>query len=382
MNKFGYLIEVFGMKRLCMYAFLRIFRPFLLLKDKMLEIYKEKEFANKIYLRKELNNISVKDKRYSRKIDDFFGKYGKKINRHWHYCYADRNGIFSEKYIPEINYYTEIEPCLNKAKMATGYDDKNIYDILFKDILMPECLLRCMNGEFYNQKYERFLTPDDALSVLEPNKEYIIKPAIDGQGGKGIFKLIRRKDSVYLGNDLFNMDELPENYRQHFVVQPFIEQHQSLNRVYPHSINTIRVISLRLHDKIIILSTIIRFGNRGSFVDNGSSGGVACGIRPNGILKDFAVDTKLRKYRMHPYTKISFGGVEIPGIKEVKELVEYQHTKLPYFDIVSWDIAIHKSGEPVLIEINLMEQAVNFHQATNGPLFGDYTDEILDRVYG
>ena len=47
--------------------------------------------------------------------------------------------------------------------------------------------------------------------------------------------------------------------------------------------------------------------------------------------------------------------------------------------MASWDLAIDKNGEPVLIEVNLMYQGIGFLQINNGPLFGDYTEDILDR---
>ena len=49
----------------------------------------------------------------------------------------------------------------------------------------------------------------------------------------------------------------------------------------------------------------------------------------------------------------------------------------PYFKIISWDIAVNKSNMPVLIEYNPYKQGIDIQMAT-GPLFGKFTDEILD----
>ncbi len=47
--------------------------------------------------------------------------------------------------------------------------------------------------------------------------------------------------------------------------------------------------------------------------------------------------------------------------------------------MVSWDIAINKNGEPVLVEFNVISQGI-FFQHSYGPLFGDYTEQILTGV--
>jgi hypothetical protein len=48
---------------------------------------------------------------------------------------------------------------------------------------------------------------------------------------------------------------------------------------------------------------------------------------------------------------------------------------------VSWDIAFDEQENPVLIEANLKDGELDFHQLNNGPLFGDDTEKILDEVF-
>ena len=52
------------------------------------------------------------------------------------------------------------------------------------------------------------------------------------------------------------------------------------------------------------------------------------------------------------------------------------HHQAPFFKLISWDIGIDKDDEPVLIEYNCHGQSIDF-QAVNGPLFGEYTEEVL-----
>lgn len=48
--------------------------------------------------------------------------------------------------------------------------------------------------------------------------------------------------------------------------------------------------------------------------------------------------------------------------------------------MVSWDIAIDKDGDPVLIEANMRKGGINFHQFNNGPMFAG-GGQILLPVY-
>ena len=53
----------------------------------------------------------------------------------------------------------------------------------------------------------------------------------------------------------------------------------------------------------------------------------------------------------------------------------------PHFRLISWDIALDKNNNPIIIEANLKYGEIDFHQLNNGPLFGDDTKEILNEVF-
>jgi hypothetical protein len=97
-------------------------------------------------------------------------------------------------------------------------------------------------------------------------------------------------------------------------------------------------------------------------------------------LKSFAIDKNFFKYDIHPFTKASFSKKEIPMYNNIIETVIKLHNELNYFNMVSWDLALDKTGEVNLIELNLSGQGINFHQLNNGPLFGDMTSDVLAQV--
>jgi hypothetical protein len=71
----------------------------------------------------------------------------------------------------------------------------------------------------------------------------------------------------------------------------------------------------------------------------------------------------------------------VPGYNSAVEIVKKAHLKLGQFRFVSWDIAIDPNETPILIEYNLFYQGINLQQLSNGPLFGEMTDEVLEFVF-
>src|SRR5699024_5121572 len=51
-----------------------------------------------------------------------------------------------------------------------------------------------------------------------------------------------------------------------------------------------------------------------------------------------------------------------------------------HHDFVSWDIAIDVNGKPVFIEANFAGATWLYQLATQKPLFGELTEEILQHV--
>ncbi len=77
-------------------------------------------------------------------------------------------------------------------------------------------------------------------------------------------------------------------------------------------------------------------------------------------------------------TNVAFKGFQIPNYVDVVNMVKAMHPIIPYFKFVSWDIGLDQSDAPIFIEFNTYNQNIDGHQITNGPLFGKFTDEILE----
>jgi hypothetical protein len=320
------------------------------------------------------------DKQQASEIRSYWESCNIKCSLLWHQAYIAVNETMDNRYIPETVFYTKLEPWFNRKELCLAYEDKNMYHKLFPDIKMPEIILRNINGMYFNGLYEKLERPELFKLLKLYNGVYIIKPSLDSGQGKNVLTIRLSDSDIFIQDNPISFDELERKYVKDFLIQCKLDQYEPFERISPHLLNTLRVLSLRFGGKVHILSSILKMGSNGNLVDIESAEWISCGITDNGILKNFAIDKNFYKYDIHPYTKVSFGHLEIPMYNDIIETVMKLHNGLHYFNLVSWDIAIDKMGEVNLIEFNLSGQGINAHQVMNGPLFGDMTSDILAQM--
>jgi len=266
-------------------------------------------------------------------------------------------------------------------RVAHSFSDKNQYNKIFSIVLQPKTIARYIRSKFYDQSYQQLDQKEIIEKILSLNDPVIIKPSVESGAGRKVNILKSKSGSMFLNDEKVSFKNLLILYRTGFIIQEKITQHKSLNAVYPHSLNTIKLTSFRHQNKIKIISKLFRAGNNGHYLDNMNEGGFCCGIGDDGTLNEMAYSKTLKKYSEHPFTNTAFGNVTIPNFMVLKDKVKKLHQENPYCDIASWDFGINKDGDPVLIETNLKSQGILFQQLVKGPLFGEMTDEVLQEVF-
>jgi hypothetical protein len=306
----------------------------------------------------------------------YWKKYKIRINPKWHAFCASLNNIHSSKYISEDIFYNYIMPSLNNFTLAWAYRDKNMYDIFMKGIKMPKTVLRCMHGNLHNSDY-KLLNIENYQDGL-PNEEtdYFKKPTLESGSGSNIKKCKIRNGNIHIDETLRDINELISSYKGEFIIQAGISQTAILSDIYPYSVNSIRSISLRYKDQIIILSNLLKLGNNQNYVSNFWAGGVVCGIDHQGNVTEFCYDGKFSKMFEHPFTKKPFNNLILPNFGDLEKIIIQCHERLPHFDLVAWDFGLDNLNQYVLIEYNLLYVALNEHQVIDGPIFEKYLDEI------
>lgn len=287
------------------------------------------------------------------------------------YNSLNMNNHTLEYYIPDDFYHCFVDAFYSHPKRAKVLDDKNMYDMYFSDIKQPRTIARKIKGLYMNATY-KLISQDELINHCIGAENIIIKKSVDSEGGAGIVFWDKNCSINDLKKSVTAMSD--------FVIQEVIEQHPELSKINKSSINTIRIMTFSYDGEVKVLSSIIRMGVGGMRVDNATSGGLICGIDNTGRLRNYAVDIKANKCFKHP-SGIKFNDVVIPGYDKCVALVKklaprfYSVSKL-----ISWDLSVGKDGEPILIEVNLTYGGISIHQMTNGPIFGEMTEEILTDI--
>jgi len=216
-------------------------------------------------------------------------------------------------------------------------------------------------NNFYNADFE-VVEADKVMEFLDDYKDTIVVKQEFGWGGKEV-RVIHSTE--------FAPEQLRRN--NNYIIQPFIKQHKVLNELYPHSVNTFRVVTFQKKDGTIeVLFTMLRFGVDGIKVDNLTSGGQCIYLDPSGKAAKFGYDYwGLQTGEQHKNTGYRFADLEIPMFHKIGDACIRSHQKYPYLRFIGWDVCLHESGEPKLIEWNTDGPSLTWEDALFGPFFPD-----------
>jgi len=309
----------------------------------------------------------------NKRVKQYFKSRGYNLKHtDWHAYYRTLNGELHESYIPLGLFKSELSPKLNDKLKWPALLDKNLLYRIFSDFDQPTRVVQNINGFYY--KGDKVISKIDAIKwVIQQTKKLIIKPSIESGGGKKVI-VFKVQNGVTSYNDL-TVEQLFLLYKNDFIIQEFLEQSNAMRLLNPTSLNTLRVISYLNNDGVNILRVAARIGGLDSVIDNFKAGGLLCNVNENGQFGSFGC-TNRGNIKEHTFTGVKLSECSVPNFGLVVKMIKSMHVKIPYFKMVSWDIAINKDDKPVLIEYNTYNQGLEV-QIVTGPLFHEFTDEIL-----
>lgn len=325
---------------------------------------------------KKHTSSNVLTRAQKKEIKELYGKYTC-VNFTFHEFYTQKTGRFDKYYIPDDIYYDNIDRFYNDWKAAVYLDNKCYYDEwYFKGIGIPRTITKRTNGlwSVHKDGATSFVSDEEAYNLIS-EYDCFVKQALSSCGGNGVKKITK-------GTPTNEIERVVASLKSDIVVQEAIVQSDEMSKLNPTSTNTVRVLSfLDSCGKAKVYSAIVRMGVKGSIVDNASSGGITCGIQPDGRLKDIAYASNGTSFEVHPSSGLKFSEVVIPNYSKLLALASELHKSFPHFRLLSWDFALDKNNEPLVIEVNLCYGELDFHQLNNGPLFGGDTEKILEEVF-
>lgn len=307
--------------------------------------------------------------------------YKNNISNKWHRLYQSYTGEFDQNYFPEILFSCKLEPVLCPRGICKVLEDKGLLDILYGNVSglrLPRTIITNCSGVFYDGN-RNIISIADAIDLVEQwqwNKGFVIKPTLGTNSGKNVTII---KPGRYVSTE--KLKHIFMEYKQNYVVQEHITNSEALSSLYSNSLNTIRVITYILEDKLYNAPLTIRMGRSGNEVDNIHAGGIFVGLSEEGYLKSQAYSEYGDRYTAHPDSQIRFADCFIPNVALILECAYACHMNTPHVKCISWDFTLDEEDNPVLIEANMYGHSVWLPQMANGKsLFADNTGKMLNLI--
>ena len=327
---------------------------------------RRKDIYSRVYLpmnkKKDIDNLYIKN-------------YGKTIPYVWHKYYTAFTGNFDKYYFPELLYIPEFERFMNNNNSyVEAFSDKNILPMLANvaGVCMPETIYSCINGLVQDSEHNIVSLQD--VYILEG--EYFVKPTVETSSGIGC-QVINLKN----GNDSITNTKLSKILKlkgDNWVIQKRIKCHDSIEKIYPHSVNTFRIMTYIWKSEICVAPVIMRIGQGGANVDNAHAGGMFIAIDADGSLHDKAFTEFNLTFEEHPDTHLTYKGYKIPLFPNVLKAAIKCHSFIPQVGCINWDFTIDEMGNPILIEANIRGGGIWMFEMAHGTgIFGEKTPEIL-----
>ncbi len=309
-----------------------------------------------------------------KEVQDYYVEMtGRKVPLYCHEYFYSRNGVFTKDYVPENFYMCELVPRANLHSFQGAYGDKNLCDLLFPGENVVRSILKNINGYFFFDG--RPVTEEEAVSLCGNLNRVIIKPSRKSEG-RGVQAFSSTNGVTDL--DGKSVADLFREYGKDFLVQDCVKQHEALAALNPTSVNSMRILSYHSGMEVLIIYSVMRIGRNGAVVDNQSAGGICTAISNDGKLGKIAFGGYSEDNILKTDTGIVLEGYPVPSYDKAIGMVKRLHQRLPYFNLVGWDIAIQEDGEPVLIEFNTNP---GLSQSAFKSGMGEYTERIIRELW-
>lgn len=261
-------------------------------------------------------------------------------------------------YVPEFFFYELFLPWHNPKQYKILLADKIITEQFFRSLSIPQphTICKLINSDIYSEELDKINFKVIAQKINDINCSKIFAKPADGHGGHGIYIFKKDAKGQYKtkDNDIFDEDFLNiVGSKNNYIIQSGIDQDPEMSRLYPHSVNTFRILTENKKGTVRIVDPVFfRVGRSGAEVDNFDQGGLLLTINVDtGTMSDHAISSHGEHLKSHPDTEILFKGRKVSKWKEIKASIMKFATKLPQFTYIGWDISLSKNG-PTVLEAN------------------------------
>lgn len=356
--------------------------------DKRFSMRYRYQIYEKIYAEKsKLTSLSIANKREGE--SDYLNRW-KRISNFVSptaYRYYSQYIGNDSRIVPELVLRKVIEPIFHPVEYVEFYNDKNMYDKLFPKSFLAESVFRCIDGIFTNGNYEVLHDCNDSvlINICKKFEFIIVKPTRNtGHGGKVLlYQLDAWGRYKSIGHQIdFSIKSLVEYYNGNFVIQERLKQSTFTSQFNPSSVNTFRIFTYKSvkTNEVHVLGIVFRMGKKDTFVDNCDAGGTFIGVSHDGhFLNPCTFDHNGKKYS-------TFNGLDftkeyvVPYMQDIINFSKIVGERIFHNRNLDLDVMLDEENKPRLIEYNVDACTAWLYQYSTGPVFGDFTDEVVDYI--
>ena len=331
---------------------------------------------NIVYRRKTylfVKGLDSLDMGYRKKIRRYWKQFGLKPDLNDYRFYRSRGVKDDARLIPANIWHSVIEPSCTRLDMVKAFEDKNYMDLILGMDIAPRTVVRCVDGLLLDSEF-RQLSIESAVRKCSGQTELVVKPTVESGGGRGVTFI-----DGYLVNEGF-LESCNRDFSGNYCVQLKVKQHEWFAQFNSTSTNSLRLVTFLGEEGFTPLSCFLRVGSPGSKVDNISSGGKLVQVDLNdGRLLNLALDKKVNRVSIEDVVPDGCKKT-VPKWNHILETLETMHWRLAHFKIINWDVLLDERGDVRLLEYNLLDSSVDWHQVNIGPMFGDKTDSVISEI--
>lgn len=278
----------------------------------------------------------------------------------------------------ELTFYKKSR--YEKKKYMT-FRDSNRFSKAFDDLdegwrLSKKTELNSWIGKYLEREQisTEEMSFEEFCAFCKRHPVFLFKPST-GSCGIGIEKVVVSQSS--------DLHELYAKFHgEDGVLDEFIVQHKEMEALHPDSLNTVRVFTVRVGEKINVAATTLRMGDGGSFVDNYSAGGILAPVDLHeGVVTAAGENLCGERFAFHPTTNTKIVGAKLPNWDKLISLVCEAAAEAP-IAYIGWDVAI-RENDCAIVEANYRPM-INVAQAADGggkkEQFESYLKQLKSRA--
>ncbi len=229
----------------------------------------------------------------------------------------------------------EFQKIANPTNQRNILDDKRLFYTNYKEFFVHEMYT-----------LEELQTNPGIIDTLLAKEKIVLKEA-SGKCGAGV-KICTTRDLTR--ESLISLMEKGK----FDILETYIKQHSKIEELSPSAVNTVRIFTqIRKDGQYEVLGCRMRI-SVDCEVDNLAAGNLAAPIdEKKGIINGVGVYSNITKNpeTIHPITRTSIVGFQIPYWDEILAMVKEASLKHPQNRSIGWDVVVTENG-PGLIEGN------------------------------